>query len=291
MIPGSFDYFRPVTFDELFSLQATHGMDAQLLAGGHTLLPMMKLRLATPGVLIDLAGIDSLRQVLAESHGTEVGAMTTHASVGRDPRLGGARAVIRDAAAVIADPMVRNRGTVGGSLACADAASDWPAVMLSLDASLQLASKAGTRTLPLASFYQGFMTTALEEGEVLCSIRIPPALQGECSAYEKLKHPASGLAVVGVAVVLQVEGSAIRSARVAITGATESPTRLHEVEALLAGRPATEEAFKQAAQAARKLDSPINDRFASSDYRCHLATVFTKRALVRALLDLDSRRK
>ena len=178
MIPGSFDYFRPVTFDELFSLQATHGMDAQLLAGGHTLLPMMKLRLATPGVLIDLAGIDSLRQVLAESDGTEVGAMTTHASVGR-----------------------------------------------------------------------------------------------------------------GVAVVLQVEGSAIRSARVAITGATESPTRLHEVEALLAGRPATEEAFKQAAQAARKLESPINDRFASSDYRCHLATVFTKRALVRALLDLDSRRK
>ena len=283
MIPGSFDYFRPSSMAEVFALQSEHGFDAQLLAGGHTLLPMMKLRLATPAVLIDLGGVAALRAIVAEPGGVRVGAMVTHANVGAHQRLGGSRSVISDASEVIGDPMVRNRGTLGGSLACADAASDWPAVMLSLDAELRIASQRGTRAVALASFYDGFMSTVLKPGEVLESIFIPTAPTGESSAYLKLKHPGSGLAVVGVAAVLQLSGPTIMDARVAITGACENPIRLTEVEKHLIGKPADTSTIKHASPLAKNLSAPMNDRFASADYRCHLASVYTRRALESAL--------
>ncbi len=286
MYPPKFDYYRATSVDEALSLLQQHGDNAKLLAGGHSLIPLMKTRLAQPAVLIDIGRIDALKGIQVDGDTLRIGPLTTHADIAASEDVQGRAAALADAAGVVGDVQVRNRGTIGGNLAHADPASDLPAAVLALGGEIEVRGPNGSRTVAADDFFQGLFTTALGGDEIITAIRIPAGGGKRVSAYVKFPHPASGYAVVGVAAVLELDGQTITSARVAANGAFECAKRLTGAEQALAGATASDEAIAAAAQRAAEgfnADDFMSDIFASSEYRAHLLGVYTRRALQKAL--------
>ncbi len=280
MFPADFSYARADSLAHALDLLAAaqaDGEEAKLLAGGQSLLPMMKLRLAAPQTLIDIAGLTELQGVA----GTTIGALTTYRALQHDPDITRAIPALADALAVLADQQVRARGTIGGCVAHGDPAADLPAVLLALDAQLTLISKNGTRTAPLDSFLQGIFATDLADDEILTAITLPGPAAG--SAYEKFEQPASHLPLAGVCAVVTMEDEVITSARVAVTGVAGRPFRALDTERkLAAARPAPDSLAAAAAQVAVNV-RPLSDQHASGPFRLHLAEVLARRALERAV--------
>ena len=278
MIPSPFDYQRASSIDDALARLAG-ATGAKLLAGGHSLVPLMKLRLSEPALLVDIARIPELGGIREQGGAIEIGAAVTHREIAASALLRERCPVLAETAAEIGDAQVRNRGTLGGSLAHADPASDYPATMLALDAELLLRSASGSRTVKASGFFQGLFTVDLQPDELIVAVRVAPAT---VAAYAKLRQRASHFAIVGVAAALEVTQGTIRSARVGLTGAGTHATRLTEVEAALAGRPAT--AGTAAAAAARaSLEEPNEDLHGSQAYRRAMIPVFTRRAIEAAL--------
>lgn len=277
MFAASFDYSRPKTLDEAIALLSQHGDDAKLLAGGHSLIPAMKLRLAQPKVLIDIARLDALHRVEERDGRIIIGALVTHAEIAANKLLASRCPLLVEAAAAIGDVQVRNKGTIGGSLVHADPAADWPAAVLALDAELEIAGPKGRRTVKAGDFFVDMLETAVKPDEILCEVRV--AATGTAAAYVKTEQKASGFALCGVAAV--VDGAA-RRVRVGITGVAPVPYRAVAVERTLEGQPLNAETIAAAARHAASGISPLGDIHASAEYRAHLATVNTARALQRA---------
>ena len=283
MIPGEFEYRKASSVQEAVQL-LQQNQEAKILAGGHSLIPMMKLRLATPPMLIDIGGIEELRGIRPSDGGVAIGALTTHAAVEESQELKQTFPMMYEAAHVIGDPMVRNVGTFGGSLAHADPAGDWPAIVLALGATMKTVGSTGERQIPAEEFFVDLLTSALEPGEVLTEVTIP-APQGRTGmSYQKFSHPASGYAVVGVAAVVTLDGSGnCQDCRVAITGAGPKAARATETENMLRGQTINADTIAQAAERAGDGMELLGDIFASAEYRGHLVKVFTRRALAKAL--------
>lgn len=278
MLPAAFDYHRPSSLGEALTLLTSLGDDARVLAGGHSLLPAMKLRLARPTALVDLADVGELRAIDTTGDRISIGAMVTHAEILHSDALGRACPIFRSTADHIGDLQVRNSGTIGGSLAHADPAADWPAVVLALDAGIEVASPAGRRTVAATEFFVDMLQTSLQAGEILCTILVASA--GKQMAYVKTEQKASGFALCGVAVV--IDGKARRT-RVGITGVSAVPYRARGVERVLEGRDLDEAAIAEASKQAAEGASLLSDIHASADFRAHLAQVNTARALKRAI--------
>jgi carbon-monoxide dehydrogenase medium subunit len=280
MISAAFDYVRATSVDDAIRLLHEHGDDAKLLAGGHSLIPMMKLRLAAPAVLIDIAGIPQLDAISASGSRITIGALAKHAALAASDDLKQRAPVLWDAANDLGDPQVRNRGTIGGASAHGDPSADYPAVLQALEATLTLTGKSGTRELSAADFFRGMFETALASNEVLTQISFGAAPN---SAYVKYHHPASHYAVVGAAVVLTLEGGTIASARVAITGLGDAAFRARGVETALQGVKVTDaDAVRAACASAARGVSARADTFASASYRSAMADVFAARAVTKA---------
>jgi carbon-monoxide dehydrogenase medium subunit len=282
VIPAAFDYVRPSTVDEAVQALADGGEDAKVLAGGQSLLPLLRLRMAAPSVLVDLGGIADLRGVRDDGDVLVVGAMTTHASVLADPLVAEHAPLLAQATATVADRQVRHLGTFGGSLAHADPASDLPAVALAMDATMEIAGPGGRRSVPASEFFVDFLTTALGAGEVLTAVRVPKRT-GWTSHYEKFNRTAQAWAVVGVAALVRRDNGSIAEARVALSNMGPTPVRAAGVEAALAGASADAAGVAAAAARAGEGTSPTADLTASVEYRGHLARVLTERAVLSAL--------
>lgn len=284
MFPAAFEYHRPTSLSEAVQLLNSSGGDAKLLAGGHSLLPLLKLRLAEPKALIDIGRIPGLNNIQAQDGGLAIGALSTHSSLETSDVVRQRLPLLAEAASVIGDLQVRNRGTIGGSLAHADPAGDLPAVVLALGAELKAVGPSGERTISADDFFVDMLTTALNENEILTEIRIPalPARTG--TAYMKMDHPASHYALCGVAAIVTLGANdSIERARVAVTGVGPKAYRATGVEQALAGKPASEDTATQAAEHAADGVDPLGDIHASEEYRAHLAKVFTKRAVNEAI--------
>ena len=282
MIPAAFAYARPTTIDEALQAVASGGEDVKIMAGGQSLIPVMRLRLAAPETVVDLTKVAELRGVREDGDAIVVGAMTTHSDVIADPLIKQYAPLIAEATETVADRQVRHRGTFGGALAHADPAGDLPAVALALDAEFVLAGPGGRRTVPAADFFVDYLTTALGEGELLVEIRVPK-LQGTWGMhYEKFNRVAQAWSIVAVAAAVHREGGRITEARIGLTNMGPTPLRASAAEAALVGVPATREAVAAAAERAADGTSPSSDLNAQADYRQHLATVLTRRAVTVA---------
>jgi aerobic carbon-monoxide dehydrogenase medium subunit len=282
MIPAAFAYARPTTIDEALQAVASGGEDVKIMAGGQTLIPVMRLRLAAPETVVDLGKVAELRGVREEADAIVIGAMTTHSDVLSDPLIAQHAPLIAEATETVADRQVRHRGTFGGALAHADPAGDLPAVALALDAEFVIAGLGGRRTVPAREFFVDYLTTALEEGELLVEIRIPK-LSGQWGMhYEKFNRVAQAWSIVAVAAVVRREGDRIAEARIGLTNMGPTPLRASAAEAALAGVDATAEAIAAAAERAADGTSPSSDLNAQADYRQHLARVLTRRAVTAA---------
>ena len=278
MIPVAFDYQRASSVDDAIAkLAASAG--GKVIAGGHSLVPLMKLRLSEPGTLVDISKIPGLSGIKEAGGRIEIGATTTHTEIAASKLLRDTCPMIADAAAEIGDPQVRNRGTIGGSIAHADPAADFPAVVLALDADIVLKGKNGSRTVKAAAFFRGFYDVDLAPGELIVALQFAPV---KTAAYAKLHQRASHYAVVGVAAALEVKGGLIQSARIGLTGATTHALRLAEVEKALAGKKADDVAAA-AAGAASEVADMNGDLHASAEYRKAMIPVFVKRAVEKAL--------
>lgn len=278
MIAANFDYESPRTLNEALNLLSSRE-DAKILAGGHSLLPAMKLRLAQPALLVDLGRISGLSYIRESGDKIVIGAMTTHAEVKASQLLRRASPLLALTATQIGDTQVRNRGTLGGSLAQAHPAADYPASVLALDAEIVAQSRSGERIIPATEFFLGMFSTALRSDEILTEVRIPKTAS-EKVTYKKFHHPASGYAVVGIAVRLKMSASKIDSAAVAITGVSDVAYRATALENALRGNTAA--AFADAANQAAQGKDLIGDVYASATYRRHLVTVIARRALEEA---------
>jgi len=282
MYPASFDYSTPTTIDEALRLLAEHGENAKLLAGGHSLLPLMKLRFAQPTHVVDLRRIPSLRGIRRDGDTLVIGAMTTHAELAASADVRDAAPIIADAASQIGDPQVRNRGTIGGSLAHADPSADIPAVILALGATMVVAGPAGRRSIRADEFFRELFTTSLNADELLAEVRIPVSTARSGSAYAKHAQPASRFAYVGVAAAVDLErmGEHVQRVRVAVTGFANTPLRAIKVEEALLGRVADADTI---AVASMELDggSELNDDTEAA-YKVQLARVCADIALRRA---------
>jgi aerobic carbon-monoxide dehydrogenase medium subunit len=282
MIPANFDYESPRELNDVLALLASRD-DAKLLAGGHSLLPAMKLRLAAPAVLVDLSRVPGLNYIREAGGTVHIGAMTTHAEVAASPLLNSVSPLLYQTAREIGDVQVRNRGTIGGSLAHADPSADYPAAILALDAEIVAMSARGERLIPARQFFTGLFTTALAPDEIITAVRFP-VTKPAATAYKKFAHPASGMAVVGVAVVVKTNGAAIDDVRIGITGVAPNAYRATAVERALRGK--TPDAIAAAADFAADAVEPLGDYFASADYRAHMARVYTRRALQQCVASL-----
>ena len=284
MIPAAFDYYAPSSLDEALQLLQQHGDDAKLLAGGHSLIPLMKLRLADTKVLIDLSHIPDLAYVRPSDGGVAVGALTTHHMLETSDVLRAELPLVAEAASLIGDMQVRNRGTIGGSLVHADPGGDLPAAVLALGGTLVLRGPGGERTVSADEFFVGMLTTAIGADEILTEVRLP-RLPGRAGyAYEKFANKASGYAVVGVAAAVSLGGDGTaQEARIAVTGASAQPVRATAAEDALRGQRLTPETIQAAGErAAAAVDDPLEDIHASGEYRRELVRVYTRRALQRA---------
>ena len=281
MIPTAFEYERATSLDDALAKLTAAGAAGKLIAGGHSLVPLMKLRLSEPTVLIDIAHIPDFAGIREAGGRIEIGAGTTHHDVATSVLLRDRCPVVAEAAATIGDQQVRNRGTLGGSLAHADPAADYPAVMLALDADFHLKGPNGWRVVKAGDFFQGMLTVDLAPDEILAKVTFAPV---RAAAYAKLHQRASRFAIVGVAAALEVHEGAIASARIGLTGASSSPARLENVEEALAGRPVSSGTVAAATAVAGDGIEDINhDIHAGADYRRAMIRVFTRRALDRAL--------
>jgi carbon-monoxide dehydrogenase medium subunit len=281
VIPASFDYARPSTLDEAVSALAEAGEDGKPLAGGQSLLPLLRLRMAAPALLVDLGGIDELRGVREEGDELVIGAMTTHAALLADPLVRRYTPLLADAVATVADRQVRHLGTFGGSLSHADPAGDLPTVSVAADATLEIAGPSGRRTVAASDFFVDYLTTALEPGELLVAARVPKRPDWG-SHYLKFNRVAQAWAMVGVAATVRRDNGTIAEARVALTNMGPTPVRARAVEEALAGVPATRAAITSAAALAGDGTRPTSDVSASAEYRLHLAEVLTGRAVATA---------
>jgi carbon-monoxide dehydrogenase medium subunit len=281
MIPASFDYVAPTTIDEALAALAQGGEDAKVLAGGQSLLPVLRMRLNAPSVLVDLGRIEGLRGVRDEGDAIVIGAMTTHAEVLDDPLVNEHAALLSRAVHHLADPQIRHRGTFGGALAHADPAGDMGAPALALGAEFVVTGSGGPRTVAADDFFQDLFTTAVGEGELLTEIRVPKHT-GWGAHYEKFVRVAHQWPIVAVAAAVKVDGGTISEARVGLTNMGSTPLRARTVEEALAGKPATDEAVRAAAADAAAGTQPPSDLNGDADYRRHLATVLTRRAVLAA---------
>lgn len=283
MYAAEFEYVRPASLAEAIEIVAKNP-DARFLAGGHSLLPAMKFRLSTPAVLVDIGGLGELRGVKAAEDGSlEIGALTTHETVASSEDVRKACPLLAETASQIGDLQVRNCGTIGGSLAHADPAADYPTAILALEASMTARGGSGDRTIQADGFFTGLFETALEQGEILTSIKVPAMEAGTGGAYLKHRHPASSYAVVGVAALVSVDGGKCTRARIVVGGVSANPVRATDAEEALTGEAVNADSFAAAAaKIAGAVDDPMGDIYASGEFRVHLATVLAKRALALA---------
>jgi aerobic carbon-monoxide dehydrogenase medium subunit len=280
MRPAEFTYHRPSSVDEAVALLDE---DSRPLAGGHSLIPLLKVRLATPSALVDLGRIPGLDGISENGGGLTIGALATHASVAASDVVRASCPVLAETAAHIGDLQVRNRGTIGGSIAHADPAADYPTVLKALGATVTAQGRNGQRQIAADDFFLGIFTTALEPGELVTSVTVPATAAGTGAAYLKHSHPASRYAVVGVAAVVSVEGGTCRSARVTVGGVTSPPVDATAAAESLVGGPGSEEAIAAAAEKVpAAISSATSDAYASGEYRTHLAKVLAARALTSA---------
>jgi carbon-monoxide dehydrogenase medium subunit len=283
MHPYPFSYHRPASIDEALAMLNDYGDTGKILAGGHSLLPVMKLRLAQPDHLIDITGLADLTGVRRNGDTVEIGALTTHHQLATDATIAESAGLLAEIAHVVGDQQVRNRGTFGGALAHADPAADYPAGALALNAEVVARGPNGERAIPIDEFFVGFLTTALEPGELLTSVRIPALAPATGARYEKLANPASGYAIVGVAAVITLdEAGAVAAARIGITGAGDVAYRPESVEQALIGIAPVDEAVKQAAETAVDGIELLADIHAPADYRARVTKNLVRRAVLKA---------
>lgn len=282
MIPAAFDYKAPSTIEEAVDLLAADPDGAKILAGGHSLIPAMKLRLAQPQMLIDIGRIKNLSYIREDGDVILIGATTTHYQLESSALLKDICPLLVECAAAIGDVQVRNKGTIGGSLAHADPAGDWPAAVLALNAELVAVGADGERVISSDEFFVDFLTTALAPGEILREVRVKKPNGHFGHAYQKVRHPASGFAVVGIAVNLVVNGSSCESASIGVTGLGSKAFRPRAVESALVGNDLNEQAIAAAATHICDGVDPNADLYASGEYRCHLAQVHGRRAITTA---------
>ncbi len=284
MIPESFEYHVPKTVDEAARMAAEFADDGKVLAGGHSLIPMMKLRLASPKHLIDLGRVEGLKYIREADGKIEIGALTTHFQAEYATLLKEKCPLLPETARAIGDVQVRNKGTIGGSLAHADPAADWPAAALALDAELKTVSTSGERWIPVSEFFVDLLTTSMNPGEILTAIRFPALPVRSGDAYAKHAHPASGFAVVGVAARVTLdEKGIVEKARVGVTGVSSKAYRASSVEAAITGKAPSSKNLDTASLHAVDGIDLNGDLYASAEYRGHLAKVYTARALALAV--------
>ncbi|MFD1657119.1 FAD binding domain-containing protein [Streptomyces caeni] len=281
MIPPEFDYARPASVEEAVRTLADAGDEAKVLAGGQSLLPLLRLRLAFPELVVDVGRIPGLRGVREDGDALVIGALTTHHEVVRDPLVRRHAGLLAAATATVADPAVRHRGTLGGSLAHADPAGDLPAVALALDAELVAVGPRGRRTVPAREFFVDYLQTALRPDELLVEVRVPKT-DGWGFHYEKFNRVAQAWAVVGVAALVRRDDGRIAEARIGLTNMGPTPLRATAAESALAGSPVAADAVARAAGAAAEGTRPSSDPSATPEYRAHLARVLTRRAVLAA---------
>ncbi len=282
MIPASFDYHRPHTLDEAIGLLAQHGDEARVIAGGHSLIPMMKLRLATPAHLVDLQDLADLRPIRSEAGSLVIGAMATQAEVIASEVLAKQCPILRETALQIADPQVRAFGTIGGNVANGDPGNDMPAVMMALGASYRVRGLKGERDIAARDFYRGSLITALAAGEILTAIRIPQPAAGHGSAYEKQKRKVGDYATAAAAVVLSLKQGACAAAAIALTNVAGTPLFAAAAGQSLVGTKLDGAAVATAARQAAAIAQPAADQRGPADFRSHVAGVMVRRAIERA---------
>ncbi len=284
MNPAPFEFHRAASVEDAIGLLQTYGDDAKLIAGGHSLLPVMKLRLAAPEHLIDISRIDTLRGVQDAGDHLAIGALTTHQEIARNELIRAQVPVLAEAADMVGDRQVRNRGTIGGTLAHADAAADYPAAILALEAELVATGPNGTRTIPAGEFFLDLLTTALSPDELLTEIRIPKLAGRTGANYQKLANQASGYAVVGVAAVITLAADGtIGNARIGITGTGAAATRATAAEAALRGQAADDATIQAASALAADGIDPLSDLSASAEYRLSVTRGLARRAIKAAI--------
>jgi carbon-monoxide dehydrogenase medium subunit len=281
MIPGAFAYHRPKSINEAVNLLSSLGEDARPLAGGHSLIPLMRLRLATPSDLVDLGAILDLRGIRADGNDIVIGATVTQAEIVGSELLASKVPILRETSLQIADPQVRYAGTIGGNVANGDPGNDMPAVMIALNATYQVTGKSGERRIQARSFYQGAYVTALHAGEILTAIRIP-GLGKHGYAYEKLKRKVGDYATAAAAVILTMDGGSVRTCSIGLTNVADTPLYAEAACRLIAGSTLDTATVKNAVIAAEKITSPASDRRGSPQYRTKMAGVMLSRALARA---------
>jgi len=283
MIPAPFDYSAPSTLSEAFALLKKHGDEAKILAGGHSLLPMMKLRLAQPSHLVDINKIPGLSYVKEEGGFLKIGALTREVELEESEIIKKLYPIFTDASKLIADPQVRNLGTIGGNLAHGDAANDHPAVMLALRAQVVITGEAGSRTVPIDEFFFGFYSTAVKPGEILTEIKIPSVGKGSGGAYHKIERKVGDYATVGVAVQITMDGDTCKEIGIALTNVNATPLRAKRSEETLLGKKVTENLIAQAAQCASEECNPSDDLRGSADFKRSLVKTLTKRMIAKAI--------
>jgi carbon-monoxide dehydrogenase medium subunit len=282
MIPGPFSYHRPATLADAVKLLSTLGDEARPLAGGHSLVPMMKLRLATPEHLVDLHGIAGLKGIRRDGNNIVIGAMTTQHELLASELITGSLPILRETALLIADPQVRYRGTIGGNVANGDPGNDMPALMMALGASYRLEGPGGGREVAASEFYQGAYFTALEPGEILTAISIPVPASGHGYAYEKLKRKVGDYATAAAAVVLTMSGGKVASCAIGLTNVHETPLLAADAAKAVIGTSLDQATLKKAASAAQAIMSPAADARGPVEYRRHVGGIMVMRALQRA---------
>jgi len=282
LIPGSFAYHRPTSVREAVGLLADLGEEARPLAGGHSLIPMMKLRLATPEHLVDLAGIPDLKGIRSDGGAIVIGAMTTQHEIVRSDLLAEKIPILREASLLVADPQVRYVGTLGGNVANGDPGNDMPAVMMCLGASYQVVGNSAERTIPARDFYQGTYLTALKPGEILANVSIPVPAMGHGFAYEKLKRKIGDYATAAAAVVLTMNGSTVAACSIGLTNVADTPLWAEEAAKILTGSTLDAATVKHAVAAAEAITSPASDARGPAHYRTKMAGVMLARALASA---------
>jgi carbon-monoxide dehydrogenase medium subunit len=283
MYPSAFEFHRASSVKEALAMLSRFGEDGKLIAGGHSLIPIMKLRLAQPAHLVDISGVRELASIREEGGKLVVGAMTTHRAVETSPLVRAKLGMLAECAALIGDIQVRNRGTIGGSIAHADPAADYPAAVLALEGEIKIEGASGARMVKANDFFLDLMTTAVHPGEIVTQISFAPIPAGRGFAYLKHRQPASGFAMVGVAAIVALgKNGACETARVGITGLGAKPFRAKAVEAALAGKAPAQAIAAAAALVAEGIDA-MADIHASAEFRAELARVYTRRALETAL--------
>jgi carbon-monoxide dehydrogenase medium subunit len=283
MIPPSFQYHAPGSVDDAVALLDELGDEAKLLAGGHSLLPMMKLRFAEPEHLVDINNIESLKGIREENGEIVIGAMTSENALIQSELLQQKCPLLPEAARLIADPQVRNRGTIGGDIAHGDPANDHPALMMALEASFTLVGPNGSRQVAATDFYLGTFYTALEPNEILTEIRFAPQAANAGASYHKLKRKTGDFATAAAVAVIEMSGDTCQSARIALTNLGQTALRASDAEAVLTGQAITEDLIEQAAQKAMAICDPADDQRGDAEYKTHMGGEMTRRAIRTAI--------